>query len=138
MDPLETRTRDFSPEESWQHLRSGTVGRLVTVVAGRPDIFPVNYVVDDGVVVIRTSEGTKLAGAISSAEVLFEVDATDDEHHTGWSVVVRGTAREPRRLEQVMHDEDLDLRPWARPAAKQRFIEISPAEISGRAVGEAD
>jgi hypothetical protein len=34
------------------------------VVAGRPEIFPVNYVVDGDEVMFRTDAGTKLAGAM--------------------------------------------------------------------------
>ncbi|MEO0493160.1 MAG: pyridoxamine 5'-phosphate oxidase family protein [Actinomycetota bacterium] len=129
--------RFLDVDECWDRIRSQQVGRLVTVVAGRPDIFPVNYILDDDHIVIRTAEGSKLAGAIASAEVLFEIDHTDDERHAGWSVVVRGVAREPKSLEHVMHDQELDLRPWSNPAPKQRFIEVHPLEVSGRAVGGA-
>ena len=137
MSDLSVSARFMSVGECWDRVRTVPVGRLVTVVSGRADIFPVNFVVDSDRIVIRTAEGTKLAGAIASHTVLFEVDHTDDDLRTGWSVVMRGVAREPRALEEVMHDQELDLRPWSNPAPKQRFIEIRPIEISGRAVGGA-
>ena len=137
MSELAAPARHLDETECWELVRDGEVGRLVTVIAGRAGIFPVNYLVDDDHIVIRTAEGTKLAGAIASEEVLFEVDHTDDERHVGWSVVLRGVAQEPRRLEDVMHDQELDLHPWSDPDPKQRFIEIRPTDISGRAVGGA-
>jgi nitroimidazol reductase NimA-like FMN-containing flavoprotein (pyridoxamine 5'-phosphate oxidase superfamily) len=45
-------------------LATEEVGRLGVVVAGRPEIFPVNYVVDGDEVMFRTDAGTKLAGAM--------------------------------------------------------------------------
>ena len=42
-------------------------------IADRPEIFPINYVVDHGTVVFRTAEGTKLAGAVQR-DVAFEAD----------------------------------------------------------------
>ena len=50
----------------WALLRSQEVGRLAVSIADRPEIFPVNYVVDHGTVVFRTAEGTKLAGAVNT------------------------------------------------------------------------
>lgn len=137
MTDVAVPARHLDDVECWELVRSAEVGRLVTVVAGRADIFPVNYLVDDDHIVIRTAEGTKLAGAIASEEVLFEVDHTDDGRHAGWSVVIRGVAQEPRRLEDVMHDQELDLHPWSNPDPKRRFIEIRPTSLSGRAVGSA-
>ena len=58
-----------------------------------PLIFPVNYGIDRGVIVIRTDEGTKLAAA-DHANVTFEVDAIDSRTRSGWSVLVRGLAEE--------------------------------------------
>jgi uncharacterized protein len=58
----------------WALLRSQEAGRLAVLIADRPEIFPINYVVDHGTVVFRTAEGTKLAGA---------VDATSLSRRTG-------------------------------------------------------
>ena len=45
--------------------------------------------------------------------VAFEVDALDDATRTGWSIVVKGTAEEPKRLEDYLSAEDLGIEPWA-------------------------
>jgi nitroimidazol reductase NimA-like FMN-containing flavoprotein (pyridoxamine 5'-phosphate oxidase superfamily) len=48
---------ELSATESWALLRQTDVGRLAVIVDDRPDIFPVNYLVDHGSVVIRTAPG---------------------------------------------------------------------------------
>jgi nitroimidazol reductase NimA-like FMN-containing flavoprotein (pyridoxamine 5'-phosphate oxidase superfamily) len=107
------------------------VGRLVVVVGHQPDVFPVNYVIDDGDVVIRTAEGTKLAAALMGMHVAFEIDEIDEATHRGWSVVVHGEAHESRTLPGIMHDQDLALEPWAR-GDKTRYIRITPTKVTGR------
>ncbi len=72
-------------------LASMTLGRLVTSVDGRAQIFPVNYAVQRRTILFRTAEGTKLVSAAINNEVVFEVD--DHNVAAGWSVIVRGTAR---------------------------------------------
>lgn len=129
---------ELTTTESWEHLRAGTIGRLAVNNGNQPDVFPVNYVVDNDRIVIRTAEGTKLAAAIASGDVAFEIDRFDEVTHTGWSVVVHGIAQEPRALASVMHDQELDLRPWAGTDGKGRFIEIVPTRISGRQLGASD
>ena len=45
--------------ECWELLAGVTLGRLVTSVDGRPEIFPINYVVQRRTVLFRTAAGTK-------------------------------------------------------------------------------
>ncbi|MEO6703255.1 MAG: pyridoxamine 5'-phosphate oxidase family protein, partial [Jatrophihabitantaceae bacterium] len=75
-------------------LRHGEVGRLATAVAGQPDIFPINYVLDGHSVVFCTAEGTKLAATFANTLVAFECDGYDSEAGDAWSVVIKGHARE--------------------------------------------
>jgi uncharacterized protein len=60
---------ELSADESWQLISAMSLGRLVTVVAGRPELFPVNFVVQRSTVLFRTSEGTKLFSAVAEAAV---------------------------------------------------------------------
>ena len=136
MSDIPTRDlTDLSTEECWDRLRAGTIGRLAVNNGNQPDVFPVNYVVDTDRIVIRTAEGTKLAAAIASIDVAFEIDAIDEADQSGWSVVVHGIAQEPKALASVMRDEELDLHPWAGSDDKGRFIEIVPRRITGRRLG---
>jgi nitroimidazol reductase NimA-like FMN-containing flavoprotein (pyridoxamine 5'-phosphate oxidase superfamily) len=114
----------------WALLRSREVGRLAVSIDGRPDIFPVNYVVDHGTVVFRTAEGTKLAGAVQRG-VAFEADGYEPETGEAWSVVVKGRAEEISRVQDLLDTADLPLFPW-QAAPKQRFVRIVPDEITGR------
>src|SRR4051794_39359108 len=62
MDEFED-VRRLTVDACWALLRAADIGRLAVVVGDRPEIFPVNFVVDHGTVVIRTAPGTKLAAA---------------------------------------------------------------------------
>src|SRR4051794_22600393 len=77
-------------DECWLLLSSAAIGRLAVSVAGDVDIFPVNYVVDDGALVFRTAEGTKLVELVIAGRVAFEVDGLDPAAGEAWSVVIKG------------------------------------------------
>ena len=117
--------------DCWALLRSHEVGRLAVSIGDRPDIFPINYVVDHGTVVFRTAEGTKLAGAIEGEAVAFEADGYEPDSGEAWSVVVKGHAEEISRGPELLDTAGLPLFPW-HATPKQRFVRIVPDEISGR------
>jgi nitroimidazol reductase NimA-like FMN-containing flavoprotein (pyridoxamine 5'-phosphate oxidase superfamily) len=137
MDETETRTdprtglAEIDASTCWELLDSRSVGRLAVAVGTHPDIFPVNYATHHGRIVIHTEAGTKLAAAVLMGSVAFEVDEIDADAHTGWSVVVAGTAREPGTLDEELELEALGLTPWS-PVAKTRFIVITPERVTGR------
>jgi uncharacterized protein len=112
-------------------LRANEVGRLAVSITDHPDIFPVNYVVDRGTLVFRTAEGTKFAAAVLGRAVAFEVDGYEPQSGDAWSVVVKGTAVEIERMQDVFDAVDLPLFPW-HAAPKHRFVRIEPHDISGR------
>ncbi len=116
-------------DESWQLISAMSLGRLVTVAAGRPEIFPVNFVVQRHTVLFRTAEGTKLFTAAANDQVLFEAD--DHNVADGWSVVIRGTARVLTTTADIHEAERAGLYPWV-ATEKLRFVRITPSEISGR------
>jgi len=116
--------------ESWALLRQAVVGRLAVIIDDRPDIFPVNHLVDHGSVVFRTATGSKLAGAVGHW-VAFEVDGYDLETGSAWSVVVKGDAQEVNRLYDVLQVIELPLFPW-HSSPKPHFVRIEPDSISGR------
>ena len=112
-------------------LRNVSVGRLAVLVSGRPDIFPINYTVDGGTLVFRTSEGTKLSGASEDAAVAVEADGVDPDTGLAWSVVVKGTAAVVTGTEQVLDTTQLFLFPW-QAGKKDVFVRIIPDTITGR------
>ena len=115
--------------ECWTTLSASTLGRLAISVDGVPDIFPVNYVVQDRTVLIRTAEGTKLAGAVVNPRVAFEADDHDVE--SGWSVVVKGMAHLLSTSDELAAAHRAQVLPWTSPP-KLRYLRIRPVEISGR------
>jgi uncharacterized protein len=137
MDETDIRTdphtglAEIDGSTCWELLESRSVGRLAVAVGTHPDIFPVNYATHLGRIVIRTEAGTKLAAAVLMGSVAFEVDEIDADAHTGWSVVVTGTAREPNTLEEEVAMESLGLTPWAQ-VPKTRFLVITPGRVTGR------
>lgn len=117
--------------ECWALLRASVVGRLAVVVDGRPEIFPVNYVVDHGSVVIRTGPGTKLAAAAGRAPVAFEADGYDPLVGQAWSVVLQGRAEMLQTMQEMIDTVALPLFPWhAEP--KPCFVRVVPEDVTGR------
>ncbi len=121
---------ELSEAEAWELLATRPVGRLATSVAQQPDIFPVNFVVDDGCIVFRTAQGSKLLELTINERVAFEVDDWEVDLG-GWSVVCRGAAEVIEQQADLEHAESLDLRPWVQ-TIKTVFVRIRVREIVGR------
>jgi nitroimidazol reductase NimA-like FMN-containing flavoprotein (pyridoxamine 5'-phosphate oxidase superfamily) len=119
----------LSEHECWDLLQSVALGRLVTSVDGRPEIFPVNFVVQRRTVLFRTAEGTKLISAAINNQVAFEADEHDVAE--GWSVIVKGVARSLRTDEQIREAERAGLLSWTAPA-KTHYVRVIPEIITGR------
>lgn len=127
----------LSPEECLELLTFRSfVGRVGFVVeGGQPMILPVNYIVDKGSVVFVTAPGTKLSYLAAGAPVAFEVDSHRPLYHTGWSVLVQGTAHEvtdPGEMDVLRRGP---LESWAAPSASH-WIRVSIDHISGRRIPE--
>lgn len=121
---------ELATSESWQLLRGANVGRLAVVAGNRPDVFPVNYLVDHGTVVFRTQVGTKLAATAAGMPVAFEVDGFDDDGRA-WSVVIHGYARDVRGLHELVETYALPLIAF-QPGDKPFFVRLEADDISGR------
>jgi len=120
---------NLSEDETWKLIEGTQHGRLVVTVAGEPDIFPVNYAVNNRKLYLRTAPGNKLAELTINARVLFETDGILSEE--AWSVVVRGTARVLEQSADIAAAEALGLKPWV-PTLKDFYVEIDPTSVSGR------
>jgi uncharacterized protein len=119
----------LSEDESWSRLSGVALGRLVTTFAGEPEIFPVNYAVQDRTVLFRTAEGTKLFSAVASSTVVFEAD--DHDVAEGWSVIVRGRARLLRTDAEIEEADRAQLIPWT-ATPKIHYVRVTPSDITGR------
>ena len=127
----------LTEDESFALLREGHVGRLVYQDDLGPIAVPVNYAVAERAVVIRIEGGEKLA-AVEQPRLAFEVDHIDDEQHSGWSVIVRGPAREvplDQLPELVRSMDGAAPMPWA-SGIHNTWLEISAEIVTGRRFGE--
>ncbi|MGJ3509373.1 pyridoxamine 5'-phosphate oxidase family protein [Enemella sp. A6] len=120
---------NLSEQESWELLSAEELGRLATAVVNEPEIYPVNFVVDDKTIVFRTAEGSKLLGLTVNNKVAFEVDGWDGV--SGWSVLVRGQCEVLEHTDEIDEAEKLPLKPWV-PTIKKTYVRIRPIAISGR------
>ena len=82
----------LSRGECLRLMGSVPVGRIVYTRQALPAVELVNFVLDDGGIIIRTGAGSKLAAATRGAVVAFEADSVDVAGQAGWSVTVVGHA----------------------------------------------
>jgi nitroimidazol reductase NimA-like FMN-containing flavoprotein (pyridoxamine 5'-phosphate oxidase superfamily) len=123
-------TEYLTEAECWSRLHRHVVARLAVDVGGRPDIFPINYVIDDGTIVFRSGAGTKLAGAVLGRHVAIEIDGLDIDGSV-WSVVVKGIAHEITEMTERFQIDELPLYPWI-TSHKPNFVRIEPHLTTGR------
>jgi uncharacterized protein len=129
---LNTGLDILGPAECLHLMSSETIGRLGVVVAGRPEIYPVNFVLAGDDIMIRTDEGTKLSASVGGP-VVFEVDHLDRDARAGWSVVVHGSAHLTSGREGRPRQQNAVLRPW-RQAVLPHTLRIVPETITGRRI----
>lgn len=124
-------TKVLNVPECWRYLRSSSVGRLAVVGSTGPEIFPVNYLPEDGTLMFRTGPGTKLDAVLEGGPVALEADGLNKYGTIAWSVVVKG------RPEAVAESGDEDeavgqlVHAWE-PGAKDQLVRITPTDVSGR------
>jgi nitroimidazol reductase NimA-like FMN-containing flavoprotein (pyridoxamine 5'-phosphate oxidase superfamily) len=98
-----------------------------------PAVLPVNFAVVAGTIVVRTSEGTAIAGH-ADAQVAFEIDHLDEALSQGWSVLARGRAHHvthPAELQIVRHDAAI----WPWPGGdRDVYVRLIPDIITGRRI----
>ncbi|HET9539484.1 MAG TPA: pyridoxamine 5'-phosphate oxidase family protein, partial [Candidatus Limnocylindria bacterium] len=60
-------------------------------------------------------------------------DGADTAVETGWSVLVRGVAREVTDVHERARLARLPLHPWA-PGERDRWLRVVPTSVTGRAI----
>lgn len=121
-------------EDCLRLLAAAPVGRIGVSVSALPVVLPVNFVLWNEQIVVRTGVGRKLYAALLNAVVAFEADHYDADRHHGWSVLVQGASRELTEVEDLAEVTQLPLRSWANPDV-DRYIAIGTDLVSGRFVG---
>ncbi|GGR96436.1 hypothetical protein GCM10010269_39080 [Streptomyces humidus] len=135
------RTVELAGAEALRLLGGVSLGRIVFTRQALPTIRPVNHVLVDGDIVIRTHGDAALtrytghAGG-EGAVVAYEADDIDPATHRGWSVVVTGYARlvtDPRELARYR----TLLRPWS-TQRMDHAVRIHPDLVTGIRLTEPD
>ncbi|KRE64975.1 flavin-nucleotide-binding protein [Arthrobacter sp. Soil736] len=125
------KTEILSVHDCWKYLRSASVGRLAVIKGAVPEIFPVNYLPEDGTVIFRTGPGTKLDAVLQGGTVALEADGLNDYGTIAWSVVLKGQPETAAVEGDRLQAADRDLAPWEE-GVKDQLIRITPTELSGR------
>lgn len=124
---------NLSEEECLSLLRTVEIGRVAVVTAdGRPEIFPVNFVVHERTVAFRTGSPTILARA-PLGHIAFEADQIDTATREAWDVVVSGEGADVTdSLDQGSTGVRSErVQPWA-PGHNDRWIAMVNPTFHGR------
>jgi hypothetical protein len=135
------RTIELDDAAALRLLGSVSLGRIAFTQHALPAIRPVNHIVDDGVIVIRTHEGAALTSRTLQADgpgvvVAYEADSIDPDTHLGWSVVVTGYAHLVTDAGELARYRAL-LRPWVRQTMDYA-VRIRPDLVTGLLLTPAD
>jgi hypothetical protein len=120
--------------EAMRLLASVGYGRVVFTQDALPAIRPVNHLVDEGQVILRTRVTAPVSAAVRSGAnspvvVAYEADDLDAERRTGWSVVVTGLATTISDPDRIARYEQL-LQPWVN-MTMDTVIAIDPEIVTG-------
>lgn len=144
MDPREDEYRgqpgtlhmseDLSETKCWALLSTQQTGRFGFLRDGSVQIYPVNYLVQDGGIYFRTREDGDIGSVLPLGDCAFQVDEVRSEAMAGWSVLANGTA-------DIVRDDALLTELWGRSAqepwaggSRTTFVQIRTSKISGRSV----
>jgi nitroimidazol reductase NimA-like FMN-containing flavoprotein (pyridoxamine 5'-phosphate oxidase superfamily) len=126
---------ELSGAQCRELLNAGLVGRVAVCTPVGPHVVPVNYVVVEDSVVLRTTPYSVLGTQARGAMLAFEVDQLDYERQRGWSVVARGRAEAITAADEL-HDI---LRAWEPNAwaagPRNLFLRLRWTELTGRRLG---
>jgi pyridoxamine 5'-phosphate oxidase-like protein len=123
------RLRPVSHDEALELLSSVPYGRIVFTERALPAVRPVNHIVDDGAVVIRTHAESAILRAAGQV-VAYEADLISADSRLDWSVVVLGVAEEEENADEVARYQRL-LRPMV-DLAMDHVIRIRPKMVTGQ------
>ena len=124
----------LTPDECWNLLGEGGVGRLATVVVDpvtdipSPDIFPINYLVHENSIQFRSAPGRKLIELAAQSAVAFEADG--HRGRTQWSVVLRGHANRMLIDAEIEQSGIVELE-VIHPSVKWNYFQIDVDVITG-------
>lgn len=122
---------ELSTSTCWSLLRDVPIGRIALPGEGDIELFPVNFIVDGGTIVLRTAPGTKLSLIDSSSRATFEVDDVDVVAQRAWSVVLKGTVQAVVGHHAIIDTFDMEVPTW-QSGPKPTYVRLVPDSVTGR------
>lgn len=122
------RVQELTEAECLELLGTHQVGRVAHNDPDGPVVIPVNYVLQDGMVLFRIQPYSRLADHLRDGPASFQVDRVDEEARAGWSVLVRGHAA--RAEAWGLPEADARPTPWAE-GDRNLHVRLSPHQITG-------
>lgn len=128
------RTVDtLTEEECFALIRGKVIARLAFADDDGPAVLPVNFGIAGKDIVFRIEAGSHLRDVLHG-RVAVEIDETDVDAGTGWSVLIRGKGREippndvPALLKQMGENFP---HPWAE-GVHNIWAAVTPERVTGR------
>ncbi|WP_331772411.1 pyridoxamine 5'-phosphate oxidase family protein (plasmid) [Embleya sp. NBC_00888] len=116
-------------EECRARLFLHEVGRVAPAMSREPFVLPVDYVIDAGDVVFRSTAGSRPAAL--TGPVAFEVDDLIRMARLGWSVLVIGDAEHVTDPTETHRLAEARTRTWSE-GTHEVWTRIHPRDITGR------
>lgn len=114
------------------------LGRIVYTENAMPAVRPASHLVDDGVIIARSHDGSEVVPDDSQREtvVAYQVDDIDQGARLGWSIVATGPATPVRDPEEISRYTAV-LPGWVEGGSEQ-LIRIDPGIVNGYRLTEPD
>jgi nitroimidazol reductase NimA-like FMN-containing flavoprotein (pyridoxamine 5'-phosphate oxidase superfamily) len=126
---------ELTYEKCERLLRAGVFGRMVLNRPTGPEIVPVNYVVVEDAVLVRTSPGSLLDRYADGAALAFEVDDANYERWHGWSVVARGRGQRLTPEQLTTEEQRVPGPPSWVTRQEESWIRLRWVTLTGRRIG---
>jgi nitroimidazol reductase NimA-like FMN-containing flavoprotein (pyridoxamine 5'-phosphate oxidase superfamily) len=130
--PLEAGLARLNRDQCMALLAASSFGRVGVSVDALPAILPVAIALLDDDLVFRTVPGTKLAYAARNAVLAVEADDYDARTGEGWSVLVRGVAKQLEDLEEIERARSALEPSWMAGHDEEHFVRVSCDLVTGR------
>jgi hypothetical protein len=108
------------------------LGRIGVSIDALPVILPMHFTLVDDSVLFRTTLGTRLDSAASSAVVAFQVDAYDSTEPGWWSVLLQGIASPVSEGETEMGPGARSASDWSSAGKVSHLLRVHSQTMTGR------
>jgi hypothetical protein len=123
----------LSRRECLARLASTQVGHIGVSIDALPVIFPVHFTLADESILFRTTLGTKLDSAASSAVVAFQVDEYDAAEQGWWSVLLQGIASPiAEQAAEIGPGGSASSSDWSSAGETSRLLRVDSHTMTGR------